>query len=68
MWWSFPDLNNRLATKRRLAAYLGAELKLTLSADKTNVTALTEGFDFLGHRIRLRWDDTGVIGPGWRFQ
>jgi retron-type reverse transcriptase len=49
--------------KEALAAYLGAELKLTLSAEKTHVTALTEGFDFLGHRIRLRWDDRWGYWP-----
>ena len=43
--------------KEALAAFLETELKLTLSPDKTHVTALTEGFVFLGHRIRLRWHD-----------
>ena len=42
--------------KEDLARFLRDELKLTLSPDKTNVTALTEGFVFLGHRVRLRWD------------
>jgi len=49
--------------KEALAAYLDAELKLTLSAEKTHVTALTEGFEFLGHRIRLRWDDRWGYWP-----
>ena len=49
--------------KEALAAYLGAELNLTLSAEKTHVTALTEGFEFLGHRIRLRWDDRWGYWP-----
>lgn len=49
--------------KEALAAYLGAELQLTLSAEKTHVTALSEGFDFLGHRIRLRWDDRWGYWP-----
>jgi len=49
--------------KEALAAYLGQELKLTLSAEKTHVTALTEGFEFLGHRIRLRWDDRWGFWP-----
>ena len=49
--------------KEALAAYLGAELNLTLSSEKTHVTALTEGFEFLGHRIRLRWDDRWGYWP-----
>jgi RNA-directed DNA polymerase len=49
--------------KEALAAHLDAELKLTLSAGKTHVTALTEGFEFLGHRIRLRWDDRWGYWP-----
>ena len=44
------------AEKEALAAFLLDEMKLTLSPDKTRVTALTEGFQFLGHRVRLRWD------------
>jgi RNA-directed DNA polymerase len=44
------------AEKEELARYLRRELKLTLSEEKTHVTALTEGFRFLGHRVRLRWD------------
>ncbi len=49
--------------KEALAAFLGEELKLTLSAEKTHVTALTEGFEFLGHRIRLRWDERWGYWP-----
>lgn len=45
------------AEKESLARFLDEELKLTLSSEKTRVTALSEGFEFLGHRIRLRWDD-----------
>jgi group II intron reverse transcriptase/maturase len=47
--------------KEELARYLHEELKLTLSVEKTHVTALTEGFQFLGHRVRLRWD------PRWGY-
>ena len=43
--------------KESLARFLAEELKLTLSPEKTHVTALSEGFQFLGHRIRLRWED-----------
>jgi hypothetical protein len=44
------------AEKIALQEYLRKTLRLELSAEKTRVTALTEGFEFLGHRIRLRWD------------
>ncbi|WP_217425579.1 group II intron reverse transcriptase/maturase, partial [Magnetospirillum sp. SS-4] len=44
------------AEKEDLATFLRDEMKLTLSPEKTRVTSLTEGFVFLGHRIRLRWD------------
>jgi len=52
-----------LAEKQELARYLRDELKLTLSPEKTHVTALTEGFVFLGHRVRLRWDDRWGFWP-----
>jgi group II intron reverse transcriptase/maturase len=45
-----------LAEKEALAAFLQGTMRLELSSEKTRVTALTEGFDFLGHRVRLRWD------------
>lgn len=43
--------------KENLAAFLKESLKLSLSEEKTLVTPLTRGFLFLGHWIRLRWDD-----------
>ena len=51
------------AEKEALANYLREELKLTLSEEKTHVTALTEGFIFLGHRVRLRQDPRWGIWP-----
>jgi group II intron reverse transcriptase/maturase len=51
------------AEKEALACYLRDRLRLTLSADKTHVTALTEGFTFLSHRIRLRWDERWGFWP-----
>lgn len=51
------------AEKEELARYLQQELKLTLSLEKTHVTALTEGFLFLGHRVRLRWDQRWGYWP-----
>jgi group II intron reverse transcriptase/maturase len=51
------------AEKEALSRFLHDELKLTLSPEKTHVTALTEGFTFLGHRVRLRWDDRWGLWP-----
>jgi len=42
------------AEKEQLAIYLKQELGLTLSHEKTRITALTAGVDFLGYRIRSR--------------
>ena len=46
-----------LQEKENLAAFLRESLKLSLSEEKTLVTPVTKGFLFLGHWIRLRWDD-----------
>ena len=45
------------AEKQALAEWLREEMGLTLSEQKTRITALTEGFRFLGCRVRLKWDD-----------
>ena len=44
------------AEKTALAQYLRETLKLELSPEKTQITYLVDGFEFLGHRARLRWD------------
>jgi RNA-directed DNA polymerase len=51
------------AEKEELAVFLREQMKLTLAPEKTHVTALTEGFEFLGHRVRLRWDDRWGYWP-----
>lgn len=51
------------AEKENVAAFLRKELNLTLSEEKTHVTDLTKGFIFLGHRVRLRWDDRWGYWP-----
>ncbi|WP_265037045.1 group II intron reverse transcriptase/maturase [Wolbachia endosymbiont (group A) of Anomoia purmunda] len=43
--------------KTCLKELLLKDLKLSLSEEKTKVTRLDEGFTFLSHRIRLRWDN-----------
>ena len=45
------------AERQALAEWLREETGLTLSEEKTRVTALTEGFRFLGCLVRLKWDD-----------
>jgi RNA-directed DNA polymerase len=42
--------------KEALADFLRERLGLELSPAKTRTTATTDGFNFLGHRVRLRWD------------
>jgi RNA-directed DNA polymerase len=49
--------------KETLRTFLQEELKLSLSEEKTHVTDLTKGFIFLGHRVRLRWDDRWGYWP-----
>ena len=49
--------------KEALAYHLHERLKLVLSPEKTHVTALTEGFEFLSHRVRLRWDERWGYWP-----
>jgi group II intron reverse transcriptase/maturase len=45
-----------IAEKQALADHLHCTTGLELSPDKTRVTALTDGFGFLGFRVSLRWD------------
>jgi RNA-directed DNA polymerase len=45
-----------IAEKQALAEYLRKETGLELSPEKTRITALTDGFEFLGFRVRMRWD------------
>jgi RNA-directed DNA polymerase len=41
--------------KDALAEHLRFTLGLELSAEKTRITPMRKGFDFLGHRVRLKW-------------
>ena len=43
------------AEKAALAEYLKQSTGLELSPEKTRVTDLCDGFEFLGHRVRLKW-------------
>jgi len=41
--------------KAALAEYLRKTMRLELSIEKTRIVDLTEGFQFLGHRVRYKW-------------
>ncbi len=44
------------AEREELATLLQQRMGLTLSPEKTRITSLTDGFEFLGHQVRMRWD------------
>jgi RNA-directed DNA polymerase len=52
-----------LAEKSALAEYLRRTTGLELSPEKTKVTAMTEGFEFLGFHVVMRWDKRYGYGP-----
>lgn len=41
--------------KVELAGHLRRSIGLELAEEKTRITDLTEGIEFLGHRVRLKW-------------
>ena len=45
-----------IAEKEALANYLRQTTGLELSPEKTKITAVTEGFEFLGFHVTMRWD------------
>lgn len=55
-----------MAEKTALADYLRANTGLELSPEKTKITALTDGFEFLGFRFGAHWDK--CYGFGTRVQ
>ena len=48
------------AMKQELSTFLRTELKLTLSEEKTKITHLNDGFEFLGFRIQRRRTAQGL--------
>jgi RNA-directed DNA polymerase len=52
-----------IAEKSALAEYLYRTMGLELSPEKTKVTAMTEGFEFLGFRFGMHWDKRYGYGP-----
>ncbi len=57
------SLEEAMAEKSALADYLIKTTGLTLSPEKTKVTAMTEGFEFLGFRFSVHWDKRYGYGP-----
>jgi group II intron reverse transcriptase/maturase len=51
------------AEKAALAPYLQEVTGLTLSTEKTRITDLREGFEFLGHRVRMKWHPKFGLTP-----
>lgn len=49
--------------KQALEEFLKNNARLTLSPEKTHITSVKDGFNFLGHRIRMRWDDRYGFTP-----
>ena len=52
-----------IAEKAALADYLRQSTGLELSPEKTKVTAMTNGFEFLGFRFVMHWDERYGYGP-----
>jgi group II intron reverse transcriptase/maturase len=55
--------DDALREKEALAQYLKDTAKLDLSGEKTFITAIEKGFEFLGHRVRMKWDDRRGFTP-----
>ncbi len=55
-----------LAEKSALADYLRGTTGLELSPEKTKVTALTDGFEFLGFQVTMRWNKRYGYRPARR--
>jgi RNA-directed DNA polymerase len=52
-----------IAEKSALAEHLRETTGLELSPEKTKVTAMTDGFEFLGFHVTMRWDKRYGYGP-----
>jgi RNA-directed DNA polymerase len=52
-----------LKEKQSLEDYLKSTTRLELSSEKTKITSITEGFEFLGHRARVLWDERYGFTP-----
>jgi len=52
-----------MAEKTALAEHLQRTTGLELSPEKTKVTAVTDGFEFLGFHVTMRWNKRYGYGP-----
>ena len=52
-----------LAERQALADWIAENAGLRLSPEKTRITKLTEGFQFLGCRVRIKWDERYGLTP-----
>jgi hypothetical protein len=55
--------DDALKEKEALAQCLKDTAKLDLSVEKTSITAIEKGFEFLGHRVRMKWNDRRGFMP-----
>lgn len=55
--------DDAIAEKAALAEHLRRTTGLELSPEKTKVTAMTTGFEFLGFHVGMRWDTRYGYGP-----
>jgi hypothetical protein len=51
------------AEKVALADHLNQTTGLELSPEKTRITAVTDGFEFLGFHVTMHWDKRYGYGP-----
>jgi RNA-directed DNA polymerase len=55
--------DDALREKEALAQYLKNTARLDLSSEKTHITAMGKGFEFLGHKVRMKWDNRYGFSP-----
>jgi len=55
--------DDAMAEKSALAEHLRRTTGLELSPEKTRVTAVTDGFEFLGFHVTMRWNKRYGYGP-----
>ncbi len=49
--------------KQALEEFMKDKTGLRLSPEKTHITSVEDGFNFLGHRVRMRWDERYGLTP-----
>jgi len=55
--------DDALKEKEALAQYLKETARLDLSVEKTYITSIEKGFEFLGHSVRVKWDGRCGYSP-----